>query len=210
MNLIAHHLHTILHTDVIHPREFGFRPDSSTGVMRVAEQEDCRLFIGTFSDEIVPIHLKSISYPPKSRLQHLTTIIADGRKEAVIIGRQDQHFLTRHRECLDGYRHRWHHTSGIENLLSTDGPLMATTEPVDHSHIVIILHDGIAEHPMLGSFADCLQNSRSRLKVHVSHPEGDHVGILTFIPLHAACTSALYQFIEIVLHFLVSITQLLG
>ena len=210
MNLIAHHLHTILHTDVIHPREFGFRPDSSTGVMRVAEQEDCRLFIGTFRGEIGPIHLKSISYPLESRLQHLTTIVADRREETVVIWRQDQHFLTRHRECLDGYRHRWHHTSGIEDLLTANGPLMAATEPVDHSHIVIILHHRIAEHPMLSTLTYSLQDSGSRLEVHISHPEGDHVGILTFIPLHAACTSAFYQLVEIVLHFLVSITQLLG
>ena len=71
--------------------------------MRVAEQEDCRLFIGTFRGEIVPIHLKSISYTLERRLQHLAAVIADGREETVVIGRQDQHFLAWHRECLDGY-----------------------------------------------------------------------------------------------------------
>ena len=210
MNLVADHLHTVFHTDIIHLHEFRFGPNSSTGVMRVAEQKDCCLLIGAFSGEIVPIYLKSISNPFESRLQHLTSIVADRREETVVIGRQDQHFLTRHRECLDGYRHRWHHTSGIEDLLTANGPLMAATEPVDHSHIVIILHHRIAEHPMLGTLLNSLKDSGSRLEVHISHPEGDHVGILTFIPLHAASSSALYQFIEIVLHFLVSITQLLG
>ena len=51
-----------------------------------------------------------------------------------------------------------------------NSPIMPPTEPVDDGHIVVLLYNGIAEHPVLSPLPHGLQYRRSRLEVHIRHP----------------------------------------
>jgi hypothetical protein len=55
---------------------------------------------------------------------------------------------------------------------------------------------GISKDGMLSPFANGLLNGRCHSKVHVGHPQGNDIWLLTLIPLHAAGTTPLYWAIE--------------
>ena len=79
-------------------------------------------------------------------------------------------------------------------------PVMPPAEPVDDSHIIVFLYDSIAEHPVLSPLPHGLQYRRSRLEVHIRHPQGNDLVARTLIPLHAMRSPSFYDFIEIIFH----------
>ena len=169
------------HADGVHALQFLGRPHTTRGVVRVAEQEDGRLLVGTFRLEVGPVDREYRGCGGtgvrryETGLQHLAAVVADGGEEAVVVGRQDEHLLAGHRQRLDGHRHGRHDTRGIKDFLATDGPLVATLEPRDDRLVVVVAHMGIAEHAVLSPLADGLLNGRCRLEVHVGHPEGNDI-----------------------------------
>lgn len=167
--------------------------------------------------EIIPIDFKmwSVEWGVGNKwcqhaLNDLTTIILDAGEETVIVGREDQHLLTRHGEGLDGHRHGGHDTNGVEHPLALDPPLVATLEPGDDSHIIVLSDMGIAKHRMLGATLDGLLDGRGYGKVHIGNPKGDDIAVGFFIPFHATRVSPLYDFIKIVFHIAVPSNYLLA
>ena len=103
-------------------------------------------------------------------LNDLTTIVFDAGEETVIVGRQNQHFLTGHGEGFDGHRHGRHDTYGVEHPLALDPPLVATLEPGDNRHVVVFSDMDIAKHWMLGTTLDGLLDGWGYGKVHIGNP----------------------------------------
>ena len=77
VDFIARHLHTMLMTDVVHTLQFLTSPNTSRRVVRVTEQEECGLLIGTLCLEIIKIHFEAIANNLQRRFQYLATIVLD-------------------------------------------------------------------------------------------------------------------------------------
>ena len=169
--------------------------------MRVTEQEQGGLLVGTLRFEIIPVNLEMVvAGQPQHTLRHLAAIVADAREEAVVVGRQYDHLLARHRQRLDSHRHGGHHPRCIHDFLSTDPPLVATLEPADNGIVIVLTNMRIAKHAVLRPFPHSIQDGRCRLEIHISHPQRNDVPCGVLIPFHAARPASLNQFIEIISH----------
>ena len=197
VDLITHHLHAMLLTDVVHSQEFFARPDASTRIMRVAEQEDGGLFVSALRLEIDEIDLEGIVHTPQSRLQHLAAIVLDTGEETVIGRRQDQYFLARHRQGLNDTRHRRDYGCRVKYPLALDFPLMTATEPGYDCLVITLRHDVVAKHAVFHPLLQGLLDGWCHTEVHICHPQGNHAIVWAFIPLHAPRAPSLYYFIEI-------------
>ena len=98
VNLVAHHFHIVLHANIVHMFQFFLCPYTSSRIMGVAEQEDGSFLIGTFLFKIFEIYLKAVvTGKPQHALKDLAAVVSNRGEEAIIVWRQDEHFLARHR-----------------------------------------------------------------------------------------------------------------
>ena len=190
----------MLAADVRHTLQLLFGPHAAAGVMRITEQEHRRLLVGALTLKVIEVDAVGVAFPHKLVLKHLAALVADGREEAVVGRRLQQHFLAGQRKRLDGTAHGGHHAGGVENPVFLDMPVVATVEPVDDSLVIAIRHERITKHGMLHAFAQCFLYRRCHGKVHVSHPPRNDIVLLHQVPLIAVGTTARHHFVEIVFH----------
>ena len=189
--------------DVVHAQQFFFRPNTSTWVVWVAEQEDGCLLVGALPFKVLPVnHIGWLVVNDgclKRTFQYFTPIIADAGEEAVVDGRRHQYSFSGHGQCFDDCRHCWYDSRGILDPFTLNLPVVTAVEPVDDAAVIALADDGIAEHTMFHSFLQCLCNLRQYLEVHVCHPQGNNVLYVCLVPFHAVGSPANDGFVEVVL-----------
>ena len=213
VNLVADDADTVATANVGHVLQLFTRPDAAGGVVRIAEQEDGRLLVGTLLLKVVPVDLEAaaVAVVLQHALKDFATVVADTGEEAVVVGREDQHPLAGHGQCLQCHRHGRHYARGVEHPLALDGPLVTPAEPSDDCIVVVVGHVGISEDGMLGPAAYGVLYGGCHGEVHVGHPQRYHFVAFRlrpvrhcagglFVPLYAARTSSLYHLIEIIVH----------
>lgn len=99
--LIGEHFYAMTQTNVIKTDELLTTPQSSCGIVGIAEQQDACLVAGTFPLQVLIIHGVLYISIVQRILHHHTTIVADTGEETVVIGCLDDYFIAWHGECLD-------------------------------------------------------------------------------------------------------------
>ncbi len=142
MNLIRNDAHMVFVTNVTHPFQFLASPYATRRIVRIAEQKDSGLLVSALGFEVSPVDFEAVVAATESQhtFCYFAAIILDAGEEAVVVGRQDEYFFTRHSQSLDGYRHGRHYPNGIEYPFTLNVPLVAAFEPRDDSLVIVFLY----------------------------------------------------------------------
>lgn len=97
--------------------------------MRVAEQKNGCLLQRALRLKVIPVHDERVAVGPQRSLQYLTSLVADGREEAVVGRALHEDIIARERQCLDGGRRGGDDPTGIDNPVAVYRPVMASLKP---------------------------------------------------------------------------------
>ena len=183
MDLVANDAHMVFRTNGPHAAQLLSRPHPSGRIMRVAKQENGYFLVLALALKVVPIHNITVALSFERTFGNAAALVANGRKEAVVNGSHHKHLLAGERQGLDGTTGGGHHTRGVENRRAIDRPLMASLLPRDNGIVIAIVDLGIAKNAMVHTSPKRFLDSGRCLKIHVSHPQGQHLVIGKVIPL---------------------------
>ena len=100
----------MLLADVAHAFQFLFLPYTSCRIVRVAEQEGCRLLVGALAFEVFEVDfVGAVADTFQLIFYHFATAVSDAREEAVVHWGLYQHFLAWHTDCFQTARDGWHY-----------------------------------------------------------------------------------------------------
>ena len=192
--LVGYDEDLVAHTDVVDALHLIACPYTSSGVVRVAEEEEAHLRVGTLSLEGFPVDGVSAfllfdwltnrravgeryHFIVQGTIFHDAPLVAYAREEAVVDRRQQQYLVAWQSQSAHDGREGRNDSCRHDHLVGMIGlDVVLTDKPVDHSLFVAIRHMGISEHAMLHPAAQCLRDGGIGAEVHVGHPEGDDVG----------------------------------
>ncbi len=194
MNLVADHNHIIVAAYPGNAQQLVAAPHTSGRIGRIAQKQYLRLGVGGLGGEVVKVDEIAVAGIDERVLKHGAAIVAYRGEEAVVDRRLHYHLVAGLGESLDNSRDSRHHTTGIHNAAALDLPAMAAAKPIDYSPVVIFAHKCVAESPLAHTALKSLNYSRRRGKVHVGHPQGQHIGL--GVPLVASGAAALHAFVE--------------
>ena len=109
MYLISDNDDIMARTDLSHPKEFVALPDTSSGVVRIAEQEEACLGVSGFALKVIKINLIGCAYAAKGIAEEGAMVVADGGEEAIVDGCLGDDFVAWAGQGLDDGGDGWHH-----------------------------------------------------------------------------------------------------
>ena len=197
MYLVSHHRHAVTQADVAHALQLLARPHAAGGVVRIAEQHERHARVGSPAFQVVEVHAIGAAVPQERALLGHAAVVAYGGEEAVVHGRLHQHLVARHGEGPDDGRQGRHHADGVDDVAAVNRPSVAAREPSRNGIVISIRHTGIAENAVLHAARQCLGDGGRRAKIHVGHPQRQHVRVGSAVPLHGVRAPAGNKFVEI-------------
>ena len=100
----------MLLADVVHVFQFLFLPNTSCRIVRVAEQEGCRLLVGALAFEVFEVDfVGAVADTFQLIFYHFATAVSDAREEAVIHWSLYQNLLARHADGFQTARDGWYY-----------------------------------------------------------------------------------------------------
>ena len=110
MNLVCHYSHAVAQADFTDVKQFVACPHSSCRVVRVAEQQQLRFGLGTFTLEVFEVDVVSLVLIDQTIRHNLTAVVADGGEETIVDRALNDDLVTRSCECLDNGGESGHDT----------------------------------------------------------------------------------------------------
>ena len=211
MYFIGYHRDTQLFAHFAHGDEFGRRPDTPGGVVRVAEDKEFHIIIHDGGDETAGIEPVGVAGPIERALDDAAPIVADAGEKAVVDWREEEDGVARTRHCLDDCREGRHDTGSVDDTIGIDIVVAIILVPELDGVIERGRHLGVAKDRVGHPRGQSLLNFWGDGEVHVGDPHGDDIGVgVVNIPLIAAGATARERRVEVVGHRRDLMTQLPG
>ena len=233
VDLVADDDHSVAAADFSNLLEVFLGPDSSAGVVGVAEQKDFGHRVGGPSLKILEINVpgRLVTFCVVDQLVggELAAVVADRGEEAVVGGGLDDHLRQFPVRAFASVRLPGDVAFGVDlvvgQCLYDDAhprydpvdrqvpfffrvPASAALPPVDGGFVVAVGNMCVAEYSVINPAAQNLYNLRRDLEVHIGHPEGDDIladrpSGALGVPFHAVCAASDGHLVKIVLSHIV-------
>ena len=154
------------------PCQFLLRPDPSTRVLGVAEQQQRRLGVGQLLLQVFPVDGISLFGQLQRTFQRNTPVVPDRVEEDVVDRCHHHHFLGRGRQFPDQRGDGGNHPGGEDQPILLNGQTVAALPPPHIGVIPLVRDNRVPENPVLHALGERLLDFRSGLEVHVRHPHG--------------------------------------
>ena len=172
MYFVGYHRHVVPVADVAHALQLFGCPHPSGGIVRIAQQQHPRAWVGGFLLQVFIIHAVRVALQHQRVGDADAAAVAYGRVEAVVHRALHQHTVARARQGFEDGGDSGHYARGINHFLPADVPPVAAIEPVAQGRVVFVGHACVAEdavsYPALQGVDDGLRGA----EVHVGHPHG--------------------------------------
>ena len=176
VNLIAHHLDPMFHTDIADGAQLLPAPHPSYGIMGRTKQEQFHLFPDNLLLEIQKINLVSATGSlVEIAAHHPPSVVLNHFRKGIVNRLLNQHRIPRLRVRLNCHCQGKDHAGRLDEPLRLHRPVVVLFHPRRHSLEVVLLGVGIAENTVLYLFFQRRCHIGGGGKIHVCHPQRQHI-----------------------------------
>ena len=176
MNLITHNRNMMFYQNISHRGKLFLRPHTPHRIMRIAKQEQLNVVIYDLTFKILQIYVITVVITfVQVVADHLSTIVGDHLRKRIIHRLLQHHGISRLRIRL--YRHcqRKNNARRFDKPFFLNVPVVMFFHPRPNRLKIRRLHFTVAKYAMLRALYHRVLNIRRRLKIHICHPQWEHI-----------------------------------